>query len=167
MRDVPGGLVTRRSERSAPHGYFGVGVERSKTEANVGTLWRSAFALGASFVFTVGKRYPRQSTDTTQAWRHIPLLEYADVEDLRRHVPYDCQVVGVEIAPDAVPLETFVHPSRAIYLLGPEDGSLSRAAMDICQRVVQFDSSYCLNVAAAGTVVLYDRSAKRARKEAP
>ena len=151
--------MTRRSDRVA-RGYFGIGIERSKTEANVGTLWRSAFALGASFVFTIGKRYPRQSSDTTESWRHIPLLEYADVADLHQHIPYDCQVVGVELMPEAKPLETFAHPQRAIYILGPEDGSLSKAALDICQHVVQFDSAYCLNVAAAGTVVMYDRRAK-------
>lgn len=141
-------------------GYFGIGVERSKTEANVGTLWRSAYSLGASFVFTIGRRYPRQASDTCHAWRHIPLLEYADVDDFRAHIPYDCQVVGVELTADARSLETYTHPERAVYLLGPEDGSLSRAAQGMCQSVVRFESAYCLNVASAGTIVLYDRQTK-------
>jgi tRNA G18 (ribose-2'-O)-methylase SpoU len=158
--------VSRKADARS-RGYFGIGIERSKTEANVGTLWRSAFALGASFVFTIGRRYPRQASDTTATWRHIPLLEYADVADLHQHIPYDCQIVGVEITDEARPLETFAHPQRAIYLLGPEDGSLSRDALDICQHVVQFRSAYCLNVAAAGTVVMYDRATKgRAEREA-
>lgn len=152
--------MTRRSDRVA-RGYFGIGIERSKTEANVGTLWRSAFALGATFIFTIGRRYPRQSSDTTASWRHIPLLEYADVGDFRQHVPYDCQLIGVELHADAKPLETFKHPQRAVYLLGPEDGSLSATAIEACQAIVQIDSAYCLNVAAAGTVVMYDRNAKR------
>lgn len=151
--------MTRKADRRS-RGYFGIGIERSKTEANVGTLWRSAFAFGASFVFTIGRRYPRQSSDTTKSWRHIPLLEYADVDDFHAHIPYDCQVVGVELTPDAHALESFAHPQRAIYLLGPEDGSLSAKAQDLCQSVVRFDSDYCLNVAAAGTVVMYDRNAK-------
>ena len=33
-------------------GYFGIGVYNSKSADNVGTLWRSAFMLGASFVYT-------------------------------------------------------------------------------------------------------------------
>ena len=155
--------TTRRAVLRDHRGYFGIGVERSKVAANVGTLWRSAYSLGASFIFTIGRRYPPQCTDVVKAWRHIPLLEYVDVEDFHRHIPYDCQVVGVEILPIAQALETFHHPQRAIYLLGPEDGSLSRAALDLCQAVVQFDSAYCLNVAAAGTVVLYDRRAKEKR----
>jgi tRNA G18 (ribose-2'-O)-methylase SpoU len=141
-------------------GYFGIGIERSKTEANVGTLWRSAYNLGASFIFTIGKRYPKQSSDTTQAWRNIPLLEFIDVEDFRNHVPYDCQIIGVEITDNARSLQTFVHPKRAIYILGPEDGSLSNEAQSICQHIVKFDSRYCLNVAVAGSIVMYDRQTK-------
>ena len=151
--------MTRRSARKG-RGYFGIGIERSKTEANVGTLWRSAYSLGAAFVFTIGKRYPRQASDVSQSWRHIPLLEYADVLDFRAHLPYDCQTIGVELTDDAVPLETFVHPARAVYLLGPEDGSLSAAALELCQRVVRFESRYCLNVAVAGSIVMYDRQTK-------
>lgn len=141
-------------------GYFGIGIERSKTELNIGTLWRSAFALGASFIYTIGQRYPRQASDTTQAWKHIPLLEYADLEDFKNHIPYECNIIGVELTEDARSLETFVHPERAIYLLGPEDGSLSKEAIKICQQVVKFNSKYCLNVASAGTVVMYDRQTK-------
>lgn len=141
-------------------GYYGIGIERSKTEANVGTLWRSAYNLGASFIFTIGRRYPKQATDTTESWKHIPLLEYIDIADFRSHVPYNCQIIGVELAERARPLETFVHPERAVYILGPEDGSLSKDTQSLCQHVVKFNSKYCLNVAAAGTVVMYDRQMK-------
>lgn len=154
-----------RSESKISRGYYGIGVERSKTPANVGTLWRSAYSLGASFIFTIGRRYPRQASDVTETWRHIPLYEYADVTDFAEHRPYDCQVIGVELHPEARPLETFTHPHRAIYLLGPEDGSISKGALALCQHLVQFDSTYCLNVAAAGTVVMYDRQAKAITKK--
>jgi tRNA G18 (ribose-2'-O)-methylase SpoU len=149
-----------RAQAVKSRGYFGIGIERSKNPANVGTLWRSAYSLGASFIFTIGKRYPKQASDTPETWRHIPLLEFADVADFAEHRPYDCQTVGVEICSRAEPLELFSHPARAIYLLGPEDGSISTAALDLCQKVVQFDSTYCLNVASAGTVVMYDRQTK-------
>lgn len=144
-------------------GYFGIGVERSKIEANVGTLWRSAYSLGAAFIFTVGRRYPKQSSDVTQTWKHIPMLEFVDVDDFLTHRPVDCQLVAVELSEQAEPLETFVHPQRAVYLLGPEDGSVSKAALDASQHVVRFASRYCLNVAAAGTVVMYDRQTKGVR----
>ena len=39
-------------------GFFGIGVYRLKTEANHGTLWRSAFQFGADFIFTIGMGPP-------------------------------------------------------------------------------------------------------------
>jgi tRNA (guanosine-2'-O-)-methyltransferase len=42
-------------------GYYGIGIENVKTAENVGTLWRSAYILGASFIFTIGKRYKKQA----------------------------------------------------------------------------------------------------------
>lgn len=151
--------MSRRTQVKA-RGFCAVGIERTKNEMNVGTLWRSAVCLGADFIFTIGGRYHRQASDTTAAHRQIPLFEYADLDAFQQHRPYDVPLVGVELTDDAEPLETFDHPERALYLLGPEDGSLSKAALDLCQHVVKFQAAYCLNVASAGTVVLYDRQAK-------
>jgi tRNA (guanosine-2'-O-)-methyltransferase len=159
--------MTRREQSRDHRGYFGIGIENAKKGVNVGTLWRSAYCLGAAFIFTVGRRCPREASDTVKAWRHIPLLEYADTEDFLAHRPYDCELIGVELCEQAKPLETFRHPERAIYLLGPEDGSLSAVAQAACQSVVQFGSRYCLNVAAAGTVVMYDRQTKRGYEHTP
>eukprot|EP01047_Picozoa_sp_COSAG01_P129466 COSAG01_NODE_58919_length_303_cov_0.759804_1_plen_52_part_10 len=35
-------------------GFFGIGIVHGKSRANQGTLWRSAYQLGAAFTFTVG-----------------------------------------------------------------------------------------------------------------
>lgn len=143
--------------------YFGIGIERSKFEVNIGTLWRSAYNMGASFIFTIGKRYELQHSDTTQSWRHIPLYNYRTIQDLKDHLPYQCPIVGIELLEQAKPLETFSHPPRAAYLLGPEDGSLSRAAIEACHYIVRIGSTHCLNVAVAGSVVMYDRNQKRGK----
>jgi tRNA (guanosine-2'-O-)-methyltransferase len=141
-------------------GYFAIGVYNIKNEINVGTLWRSAFALGASYFFTIGRRYTPQCSDTTQSHRHIPYHRFSNESDFLSHIPYDCQLVGVEIVPAARQLEDFTHPQRAIYLLGPEDGSLSEQLLNRCQYVVKFNSRFCLNVSTAGSIVMYDRAAK-------
>lgn len=146
-------------------GFCAIGIERTKTPMNVGTLWRSAVCLGADFIFTIGRRYPSQASDTVKSWRHVPMFEYADLDDFLSHRPFDVPLVGVELHAEARPLETFTHPERALYLLGPEDGNLSQKAIDHCQHLVQFTSAYCLNVAAAGSVVLYDRQAKLVRNQ--
>ncbi len=138
-------------------GYFGIGIENTKTEANVGTLWRSAHLLGASFIFTIGKRYKMQASDTTKAWKSIPLYSYASFDDFYASLPHDCQVIGVELDDNAIPLQRFLHPERCVYLLGAEDHGLSRRAMEKCHKLVVLPGEYSMNVATAGSIVMYAR----------
>lgn len=49
-------------------GYCGIGIFHPKFEVNQGTLWRTALAFHANFMFTVGHRFRWQSSDTTKAW---------------------------------------------------------------------------------------------------
>lgn len=51
------------------------------------------------------------------------------------------------------------HPLRALYLLGAEDHGLPPEVLARCHEVVQVPSPspYSLNVAVAGSLVLYDR----------
>jgi tRNA G18 (ribose-2'-O)-methylase SpoU len=143
---------------------FAIGIERAKTEENVGTLWRSAYNFGAAMIFTVGRRYRKQSSDVLKTWRHIPLLHFATWAEYRAHAPHDWEPIGVEITEEAKPLIEFTHPRCAVYLLGPEDGHLSQEARALTRRIVSIPSRYCLNVAVAGAVVMYDRVAKRGEK---
>lgn len=145
-------------------GYFGIGVENLKTEANLGTLWRSAHSLGAAFIFTVGRRYSMQASDTTVAYRNLPLFQYLTLDDCIANLPRSCPLVGVEYPhKDAIPLPRFVHPARAVYLLGSEDSGLSKAALAKCHQVVYIPCDFCLNVAVAGSVIMYDRVTKKGR----
>lgn len=144
-------------------GFYGIGIVNTKTPANIGTLWRSAHAFGASFIFTVGRRYSLQASDTVKAWRSIPLFDFEGIADLKRHIPYDTRLIGVEIDDRAASLPVFEHPRRAVYLLGAEDHGLSAEQLAACHCLVAIPgASRCLNVATAGTVVMYDRSTKEA-----
>jgi len=143
-------------------GFVGIGIENGKTIPNLGTLWRSAEILGASFIFTAGRRYRKQSSDTLKSWCRLPLYDYRDFSDLYEHLPYNCQLVGIELDPRATTLASFVHPKLCVYLLGAEDNGLTREARERCHKLVQLPGEHSLNVAACGTVVLYDRVAKGA-----
>lgn len=145
-------------------GYFGIGIENGKTVANVGTLWRSAHNLGADFIFTIGQRYQKQASDTTKAAKSIPLYHYDTFKLFYDNMPRDCQLIGLEFPHDkTVNLHNFVHPERAIYLLGAEDHGLSKIAIEKCHRLVYIDSLMCLNVAVTGSIVMYDRNLKRSK----
>lgn len=141
-------------------GFCAIGIERSKTPVNVGTLWRSAGLMGASFIFTIGRRYPHQAADTLKAWRHIPYFEFASTDDLIEHLPYSCPLVGVEQDPRARLLPGFRHPERACYVLGAEDHGLTGRTLERCHHLIEIPADRCLNVAVAGSIVLYDRAAK-------
>ena len=142
-------------------GYFGIALWHSKSGSNLGTAVRSAYAFGAAFVATVGKRYEKQGSDTGQAWRHMPVFHYPDLAALEAGVPISCPLIAVELCEGATDLHRFCHPERAVYLLGPEDGSLPEEALAACNRRIKIaGASWCLNVASAASIVMYDRVAK-------
>lgn len=142
-------------------GYFGIGAYHPKNSINIGTLWRSAYIYGAAFIFTVGRRYEKQASDTIKAYRHVPLFNFLTFDELREKIPFDCQVVCVELDAKAIPLHEFKHPERAIYLLGAEDHGIPQ---DFLRRykTIRIESAleHSLNVSVAGTVVMYDRHIK-------
>ena len=139
-------------------GYFGIGAEGTSKAMNAGSLFRTAHAFGASFLFTIDAAYARREggrADTSDAPGQVPLYEFPDVASLR--LPEGCRLVGVELLDDAVDLPSFHHPLNAAYVLGPERGSLSPALVDRCDFVVRIPTRFCVNLAVAAAIVMYDR----------
>lgn len=143
-------------------GYFGIGVYHPKTEENIGTLWRHAMLYDAAFIFTIGRRYTKQGSDTSKSDRHIPLYHYIDIAEFSEHRPLDCPVVCIELAPYAEFLRPFNHPERCIYLLGAENHGIPFDVMQSMQAVVQIEApnEQSMNVATSGTIVMRDRYIK-------
>ena len=139
-------------------GYSAIGLINTKTEANVGGALRACSCYGASLVAIQGKRYKRESTDTSAAFRHIPMIQ---TEDLRTIIPFDCVPIAIEITPSARNLVNFVHPEQAFYIFGPEDGSIPKEILDWCKFTVKIPTEICMNLASTVNVVLYDRLAKQ------
>ena len=144
-----------------PRGFFAIGISHTKTAHNIGSLWRSADILGAAFIFTVSRRYRKQATDTLKSIRHVPLMHFDGVDDLVKHLPHGCPLVGVELDDRATPLASFAHPERACYLLGAEDHGLTPEERGRCHSLVQLPGRFSMNVAVAGSIVIYDRVTRR------
>ena len=72
-------------------------------------------------------------------------------------LPDRCRLVGVELVDEAIDLPSFRHPIQAAYVLGPERGSLSDPLLARCDYVVKIPTRFCINVAMAGAIVMYDR----------
>ena len=145
------------------NGYFGIGCINMKNTLNYGTLFRTAQIFNADFIFLIGKRFKKQSSDTMKSWRHMPLFEYESLEDFQNHRPHDCKLIGIELIDSATPLSIFEHPKQAIYLLGAEDNGLTKESIDACQEIVYLPGERSLNVSVAGSIVLYDRISKTIR----
>jgi tRNA G18 (ribose-2'-O)-methylase SpoU len=138
-------------------GYFGIGCYNMKTGHNYGSLFRTAQVLGADFLFLIGCRFKHQASDTMKSWRHVPVFVYEDFDDFNTHRPHDCRLIGIELSNQSTPIKTFVHPKQACYLLGAEDNGLPNAILDKCQNIIQLPGERSLNVAVAGSIVLFDR----------
>lgn len=146
-------------------GYFGIGIFNPMNSVNIGTLWRSAFIFEADFIFTIGRRYSKQVSDTVAAYKHVPLYHYKNWVDFYSHLPKDARLVCVEngVHP-RIRLHDFTHPERAVYVLGAEDDGIPERFMRNQLLVeVETTKSLCLNVATAGSIVMYDRYLKRQR----
>jgi len=141
-------------------GYFGIGIYHPKTIENIGTLWRSGHNFGADFIFTIGARYKKQPSDTTKAERHIPLFYYDTWDEFLGTKPTEAQLVFIEQADGATKLGSFAHPEQSIYILGAEDKGIPEEIMK-GHRKVFIDSPMCLNVAVAGSIVMYDRASRK------
>lgn len=137
-------------------GYFGVGVMGAKTRGNVGTVWRSAYQLGASFLFTIGQRYKAQSTDTVQAPTRIPLFELDDWTAFAKFAPRGARWVAVEMG--GTPLEEFEHPRDAIYILGSEDNGVPNSVVRCCHDVVSLDSERYASYNVANVSIILGQS---------
>jgi tRNA G18 (ribose-2'-O)-methylase SpoU len=143
------------------NGICAIGIIQGKERLNYGTLFRTAQIFEADFVFVVGARYQPQKTDTYCSYRHLPSYSYQNFADFLRHRPYDCSLVSVELCSDAVCLSQFTHPKRAIYLLGSEDYGLPPEILKASDLKVAIHGERSLNVAVAGSILLYDRVCKR------
>ena len=146
-------------------GFACIALDSPKDGVNVGHALRAALGFTARMVILGNKdesiNVRKLSTDPGRAYRHIPVLE---VSDIFAAFPKDCVPVAVELTDDAVDLTTFVHPERACYIFGPENGSVSPEILAKCTHVVKIPTLMSLNLGMTVNIVMYDRLAKITRK---
>lgn len=138
-------------------GFCGIGIYHPHFDVNVGGLFRSAFCLGADFIFTIGRKYKKESSDTCNAALHVPYYHYLDKESFLANLPNGCRPTLIELSDKARDLNNFCHPERAVYILGNEGGGLPQDWLDKFL-TVKINTRNCLNVATAGSIVLFHRN---------
>jgi tRNA G18 (ribose-2'-O)-methylase SpoU len=139
-------------------GYFGIGVEGVSKPMNLGSLLRSAHAFGASFAFTIGAAFDARAAaraDTSSSLASLPFHAYPDLASFT--LPHGCRLVGIELLDEAIDLPSFTHPGQAAYVLGAERANLSPALLTRCDFLVRIPTRFCINLAIAGSLAMYDR----------
>lgn len=132
-----------------------------KSPQNMGSILRAAGCYQAQSIRYTGERYARAkafSTDTKNAHLNITVIQVSAVID-----PINDEhltKVAIELVEGATPLPHFEHPEEALYIFGPEDGSIEQDVVDQCDHVVYIPTIGCMNLAATVNVLLYDRMAK-------
>ncbi len=138
-----------------------IGLTNPKSPTNVGAVLRAAGCFNADEVLYTGERFNRAikfNTDTKNIKSTIPLTHINDFLELSDDE--DTKVICVDLIEGAIPLPDFVHPEKAIYVFGPEDGTINQHVINKADAAVYIPTKGCLNLAATVNVLLYDRLAK-------
>jgi tRNA(Leu) C34 or U34 (ribose-2'-O)-methylase TrmL len=134
---------------------------------NVGAALRACSCWGVGQLWWTGKRVAPNVPRGERLPREERMKGFRDVETVRDDRVFDrfesgaVTPVAVELRPQSESLVSFEHPEDALYVFGPEDGSLPKTVRLLCHRFVVIPTHHCLNLAAAVNVVLYDRRFKR------
>jgi tRNA C32,U32 (ribose-2'-O)-methylase TrmJ len=141
-----------------------------KYDYNVGGAQRACSCWGVHQLWWTGNRVRFEPTSTGKKTnkRRLPREErmkgYKDVELYQFDYPFDqfenITTVAIELVPGAEPLPTFEHPENAVYVFGPEDGSVDAMMRKHCHRFVSIPAYHCTNLSMAVGLILYDRFTK-------
>ncbi len=137
---------------------FHVAIENWQHDFNIGSIVRNANAFLAAGVHIVGKRrWNRRGamvTDRYLSVSHHPtigeFIEWAAEEEL--------PIIGIDILPGAVPIETTHLPERCVLLFGQEGPGLSLEAREACDKVcsiAQFGSTRSINAGVASGIAMH------------
>lgn len=169
-KNAEGPRCCKKDTKTIASSYFGVGIVGGTKDAHHGTLLRSSYQYGASFICTVGGKHYKHTmrdTDTSKAWCYIPVFSYPSVEKLKNCAPYDCPWVACFDGPGGTPLKEFKHPKRALYLFPGDDTLLLQKILPNCRyhilppRSSHYNEIELTTSPILGSMVLYDRYAKQ------
>lgn len=137
---------------------FHVAIENWQHDFNIGTVVRNANAFLAAEVHIIGKRrWNRRGamvTDRYQHIRHHPSVEAFAGWARESRVP----LIGIDIVPDAVPLEATDLPERCALVFGQEGPGLSlemRTQCAVICSIAQFGSTRSINAGVASGIAMH------------
>ena len=128
-----------------------IALTNPKSSSNVGGAMRAAGCYDAQKVVYSGDRFNRAvrlAADTQKVHEIVPLVHYEDL------------LTALEPGMKLICVDLIEHPENAMYLFGPEDGTIKQQVINKADAVVYIPTIGCMNLAASVNVVLYDKLAK-------
>ncbi len=142
---------------------FHVAVENWEHDFNIGSVVRTANALGAAAFHIVGRRrWNRRGAMVTDRYQvehhHADVAAFAAWAATAGEGGTPLPVIGVDNVPGAVPLETYDLPRACVLVLGQEGPGITPemlAACDVVLEIAQFGSTRSMNAGAAAAIAMH------------
>lgn len=139
---------------------------------NLGQTVRALSCFGVNQLWWSGKRMMKALEGMDRIPREERMRGYSDVSILHHDRPLEVFQSNKKIIPVAIELRNnsedlcyFEHPENAVYIFGPEDGSIDQGTLRNCHRFVKIPTKHCTNLSAAVYLVLYDRLLKETLRD--
>jgi len=139
-----------------------IALERIKDPGNLGTIVRTADAVGAAGVILVGPSVDPFSVEAVRATMgsifHVPLARASEEEFIRFRQGWPGSVVGTHLRGD-VDFRTADYRRPVLLLMGNEQAGLSEPLAASCDQLVRIPmagEADSLNLAVATAVMLYE-----------
>lgn len=137
---------------------FHVAVENWQHDFNIGSVVRTANAMGAGGLHVVGRRrWNRRGAMVTD--RYLREYHHRGIAELACWAEqHDLALLGVDNIAGSVPLEVYQLPRRCVLLFGQEGPGLSTqaiAACDVVLGITQFGSTRSINAGAAAAIAMH------------
>ncbi|MEA3510073.1 MAG: RNA methyltransferase [Actinomycetota bacterium] len=137
---------------------FHVAIENWQHDFNIGSIVRNANAFLTAGVHIVGKRrWNRRGAMVTD--RYLLVDHHATIREFINWAAGEgLPIIGIDILPGAVPIETTDLPERCVLLFGQEGPGLSLEARDACDMVcsiAQFGSTRSINAGVASGIAMH------------
>lgn len=144
-------LDTRRHD-------FHIAIENWQHDLNIGTVVRTANAFLAKEVHIIGRRrWNRRGAMVTDKYQHI--RHHPTVEDFVKWAQEGgYTIIGIDIFPDSVPLETYDLPKKSVLVFGQEGPGLSQEVHEAAEATLsieQFGSTRSINAASAAAIAMH------------
>jgi tRNA (guanosine-2'-O-)-methyltransferase len=162
--DGTGQKRLHRTWRRRTEGSVALLLDSVQNPFNVGSIVRSAAAFRVDHVWLSGATepitHPKTKKTALGAERYLTFTVCATAEEAVRDAQgQGYQVVGIELADDAMPLHEVTFTGRVCLALGHEDRGLSVATLAACDDVAfipMLGKIGSLNVATAAAIACYE-----------